>query len=219
MTKINVPLSCPLTAADEPRAINRLALQVAAARHRWSKEFTREWLQTTLRRYLREGGLTIAVKAVEAADTGDEIADAALREVGAELQMPLLQRLDLAPGHLQVVAYFQRAGGRAPLRRKRGRYGQHDHWDRNIAICILIQLACERLGVGPTRDLNGRRTKPSGISLVTAALGRNKIHLDEKTIQQHIWFGIWGELMRQFAPSGRSRIGSPNGENSFKSRL
>jgi hypothetical protein len=56
-----------------------------------------------------------AEKAVEAAEKhDDEIADAALRQVGAELQMPLVQRRDLAPGHLQILAYYQRAAKRAP---------------------------------------------------------------------------------------------------------
>jgi hypothetical protein len=69
----------------------------------------------------REGALSITIKAVEAADQGDDLADAALRTVGAELQTLLVQGRDLAPGHLQIVAYLQRAARRAPHKRKRGR--------------------------------------------------------------------------------------------------
>jgi hypothetical protein len=199
MAKLNVPLSYPLTAADEPRAINRLAMAVALVRHALNKEYSVEWLETTLRSSLREGGLTLAEKTVEAADKGDRIADAALRDVGAELQVDLLQRRDLKAGHLQIIAYYQRAARRPLQKRKQGRYSCHDHWCRNMGICFLIQLASAEYGVEPTRNLNSRSVnrEPSGISLVAAALARNKINLEEGTIQQHIWFGVWGELARR----------------------
>ena len=151
MTIILVPMTRypgPLTADDEQRAIHRVAIWVAMVRHTLSKEYSREWLETTLRQCLYEGDLEIAKKAVEAADQGDELADAALREVGAELWMPSLQGRDLAPGHLQVIAYVQRVTNRAPHKRKRGRYA----WVRNITICILVQLACAEFGVLPTRS-------------------------------------------------------------------
>jgi hypothetical protein len=203
MTSIKVPLAYPLAAVDEQRAINRTALAVATV-HRMigTKEYSREWLDATLRRYLRDGNLSICEKAVEAADNqGDEIADAALRDVGAELQMPLVQGRDLAAGHLQIIAYFQRAGRRPPHKRKRGRYHWSDDWLRNLGICFLVQLTCAEYGVRPTRNRESRRAvrQPSGISLVTAALARNRIYLDEATIQRKIWFGLPGELARRVA--------------------
>jgi hypothetical protein len=201
MTALTVPLSYPLAAADGPRAVERTAVAVSMLRATLSRHYSREWLETTLRRYLREGGLSITIKAAEAADAGDEIADAALREVGAELQMALLQGRTLAPGHVQVIAYLQRAARRAAPKRKPGRYAWYDDWFRNLSLCFLVLLTCAEYGVLPTRNRQSRRSgqRPSGISIVTAALARNQIHLDEGTIQQKIWFGLPGELARQLA--------------------
>jgi hypothetical protein len=197
---MNLPsLRYPLVVADEQRAINRVSVWASMLRHRMEKEYSREWLETELQKGLREGRLTLTIKAVEAADAGDEIADGALRDIGAELQVALVQGRELAPGHLQVIAYFQRAGRRAPHKRKRG-HAWYDDWIRNFAICILVQLACAEYGVPPTRSRGSRRAdrRLSGVSLVTAALARNRVNLDEGTVQQHIWFGLWGELARQF---------------------
>ena len=41
-----------------------------------------------------------------------------------------------------------------------------------------------------------------GISLVVAALGRNGFHLDEKSVQNHIWFSLPGVLTRQAITEG-----------------
>jgi hypothetical protein len=201
------PITLPTIVFDEKRAINRVSVWVSMLRHKMEKEYSREWLETELRKGLREGRLSLTIKAVEAADNGDEIADAALREVGAELQMQLLQKRDLAPGHLQVIAYLQRAAKRAPHKRPRGRRW-YDDWGRNIHICLLIVLACREFGVRASRNRAARRAnkgEPSGISLVVAALARNKIHLDEGSVQENLWFGLPGELVRgilRFAHSG-----------------
>src|SRR5262249_49322650 len=69
----------PTGELDEMRAINRVAVWVTTIRHKMGKQYSREWLETELRNGLREGRLTLTIKAVEAADKGDEIADAALR--------------------------------------------------------------------------------------------------------------------------------------------
>jgi hypothetical protein len=185
---------------DEQLAINRLSVSVALVRHQIGKDYSHEWLATTLRQYLRgidvpdDRRLTLAIKAVEAADQGDEIADAALREVGAEL----IEQRTGRPGDGQIMAYFQRAGLRAPHRRKQGHHWA-DNWSRDLAICILIQRACLELGVAPTRNRDSRRAgrRPSGVSLATAAFARNGIHLDEGSVQRHIWLGLPGELARQ----------------------
>ena len=185
-----ISILLPLVPFDEKRAINRVTVWVALAHHRLSKEWSREWLEVTLRQYLR-GGLITVIKVIDAADKGDEIADAALREVGAELiGLPLE-----GPGDLQILAYFQRAGLRAPHKRGRGRKW-YDRWSRDLAICLLIQLACKEFGVAPTRN-SASVKKPSGCSLVAAALKRNRIRLDERSVQQHIWLGLPGELARQ----------------------
>jgi hypothetical protein len=196
-----VPLDYPLAPADVPRAVDRLAVVVAPLRHTFTKTYSPEWLEKNLRRYLREGGLTIAVKAVDAAERDDdEIADAALRKVGAESQMPLVQKRDLAPGHLQIIAYYQRVHDRDPLKRKQGRYVWSDVWVRNMEICFTVLLACAEFGVEQTRNRESRRANrnASGISLTQKAFARNGVNLEEKTIQNKIWFGIWGELARRF---------------------
>src|SRR5262245_19786283 len=105
----------PMVTFDEQRAINRLSISVASMRSRLREQSTGkwscEWLESELQQYLREGDLTIAELAVEAAiKFDDEIADAALREVGSELQTRMLQGRPLEPGHAQVVTYYQRAG-------------------------------------------------------------------------------------------------------------
>jgi hypothetical protein len=165
---------------------------------RFTKAYSREWLEAELRRALREGDLTIAEKAVAAADKGDEIADAALRDVGAELQMPLLQRRDLACGHLQVIAYVQRVLRNPSHQRGPGR-GWADDWSRNLTVAVLIAVTCTEFAVAPTRNRESRRAdrEPSGCSLVRAALARHKIRLSEATLQRHIWLGGPGALVRQ----------------------
>jgi hypothetical protein len=190
-----MPFLVPLTAIDEQRAIDRVSEWVATVRHKMEKKYSREWLETELRKGLREGRLTLAIKAVEAADKGDEIADAALRMVYAEMAGGAL--LERGPGHLQVWAYGQRAVLRAPHRRPRG-HRWHDDWTRNILICLLVELACIEFGARPSRNRAARRanSEPSCVSLVVAALARNGIHLDEVSVQENIWFGLPGELVR-----------------------
>ena len=123
-------MTLPLLPFDE-YAISRTAVAVSIVRHRLTKEWSREWLETTLRQRLRDGELGITVKAVEAANAGDEIADAALRYVFAELiGAPPAER---RPGHLQIAAYGQRAALRPPHKRKRGR-AWYDDWYRNLVI-------------------------------------------------------------------------------------
>jgi hypothetical protein len=136
----------------------------------------------------------MAIKAVEAADAGDDIADAALRDVGSEL----LERMSGRPGDLQILAYFQRAGRRPPHRRRAGRRWCDD-WYRNLCVCLLVVIAGEEFGVAPTRNRESRRAQrtPSGCSIVAAALKRNRITLDEATVQRHLWLGLPGDLTRQ----------------------
>jgi hypothetical protein len=163
-------------------------------RHWFEKEASREWLETELRKGLREGRLALTIHAVEAADKGDEIADAALRTVLAEMADGMLPKQ--GPGHLQLRAYEQRALLRAPHKRPQG-HRWHDDWMRNIQICMLIDLACREFGVLASRNRASRRANrtASGISLVVAALARNGIHLNEGSVQ-NLWFGLAGDPVR-----------------------
>jgi hypothetical protein len=160
------------------------------------KKYSRDWLETRLLQGLRDGVLTLSIKAVEAAETGDEIADAALRLVHAEMVGGAIP--EWAPGHLQVWSYGQRAVLRAPNQRRRGRQW-YDNWIRDLEICFLIALASTQFNLSPTRNREARRANriPSGISVIVAALARNGIHLDESTVQENIWFGLMGELARR----------------------
>jgi len=203
------PRFLPLRVLDEQRMIEIVATWVAKARHRLEKEFSREWLETAVLNGLREGRLPFTIHVVEAADKGDEICDAALRDFAAELQTLLLQRRDLAPAHLQVIAYLQRVARRAPHQRRGHRW--HDHWMRNIQICVLIDLACRVFDVRPTRHkltaeeaksaksrlASGKANRaPSGVSLVVGALEREGRYLEEGSVQEHIWNGLAGEIVR-----------------------
>jgi hypothetical protein len=194
-------LPYPLTAADVPRAVERVALWVSMRRQVMEKQFSVDWLATELRKGLRAGRLTLTIKALEAAEKhDDEIADVALREVYAELIGGAIA--ERGPGHLQILAFGQRAVLRAPHQRGRG-HRWHDHWMRNITICVWIELACREFGVRASRNRAARRAnrEPSGCSLVVAALARNEIYLDEGTVQQNLWFGLAGELARGIVPA------------------
>jgi hypothetical protein len=199
------PTLSPALRLDEQRMVDQIAGWVKAVSHRLeSKEYSREFLRDELQKGLREGRLTLTNHAVMAADKGDEIADAALRAVYAEMQGAIHAATMLGgtvpkwgPGHLQISAYGQRAVLRAPNERGQG-HRWHDGWMRNIQICRLIDAACREFGVRPTRNRASRRDDraPSGISLVVAALARNKIHLHESSVQENIWKGLPGELVR-----------------------
>jgi hypothetical protein len=111
-----VPVTLPMVVFDEQRAINRVSIWVATVGHMMPKEYSREWLEKTLRRYLREGGLSIATKAALAGDLGDEIADAALRDVFGEMVGGVL--VPRGEGHLQIWAYGHRANKRSAFMRR-----------------------------------------------------------------------------------------------------
>src|SRR5262249_2870154 len=160
------------------------------------KKYTREWLETRLLQGLHDGALTLTIKAVEAADAGDDISDAALRLVYAEMVGGGIA--ERGPGHLQVWSYGQRAILRAPNKRRRGRQW-YDNWIRDVEICFLIALAATQFNLSPTRNREARRANrtPSGISVIVAAMARNGIHLDEGSVQRHTWLGLAGELARR----------------------
>jgi hypothetical protein len=166
---------------DEKLALEIATRWVAAVRDRFDASFSLGWLEKAIRNELRNGSsLTFVVKAVEAAEQGDEIADAALREVGAEL-------MEQRSGHIgegQILAYLQRAALRAPYGRRPGR-PWYDDYQRNLGFCVLIKLACRVFGFHATRSLESRRPnrQPSGVSLIREALVRNGIHIEERTIQ------------------------------------
>ena len=186
VTSVPELLTYPLMPVDVPRAIDRIADWVSDKKHQLVKQFSLEWLETELRKGLREGRLTLTIMAIHAAEKhDDEIADAALRAVYAEMVGGTLPQR--GPGHLQLAAYGQRAVLQAPLKRGRGQRW-HDNWFRNIQICFLIELACREFGVRATRNRETRRADrhPSGISLIVAGLARNGLHIDEASVQENL---------------------------------
>jgi hypothetical protein len=75
---------------------------------------------------------------------------------------------------------------------------------RDINAAMIVEFARRECGVQATRNRAARHraargipTRPSGCSLAAAALARHGYRLDEGTIQEHIWKGMAGELVRE----------------------
>src|SRR5262245_49680249 len=192
----------PAILVETERMVTEASAWVAQVLPTMGKNYSRERLETLLLQGLREGVLTLTIKAVEAAEKdGDEIADAALRLVFAEMAgvMPAQREA----GHLQVWSYGQRAVLRPPNRRPRGKRW-YDNWIRDLDICFLIARASAQFNLFPARNREARRANrnPSGISIIVAALARNGLHLEEDTVQRDIWFGLMGELAHRAMAEG-----------------
>ena len=200
-TPFNPSVRLPTGELDENRAIDCVAVLISRVRPGLEKGCGREWLKTALVEGLREGQLVPAIYAVRMAETADdEICDAALRIVFAEMVGGMFPPEQRGPGHLQVWAYGQHAVLRTRPKRSRGRR-RHNNLVHDIHLCLLIKLICGVLGVQATRNPAARRA-PSAISLVVAALARLKIeHLNEESVQQHIWFGPTGDCVRAIIPA------------------
>jgi hypothetical protein len=187
----------PTGELDEKRAFAWADALVSTTPFRLDRESGRKRLQDDLQDGLREGRLDLALYAIRLAYAGDEMCDVALRTVGAELQMPLLQKRDLAPGHLQIIAYLQNVV-LAP-QRPRGR-GWCDYLVRDVYICLCIDKVRHDLGVPATRNRETRQAKraSSAISLLMPALAKHhNIDLSEKSIQENIWYGALGNRLRR----------------------
>ena len=177
---------------DEKTAATVVAEWIAPIRSEFGREFGRPWIENAFRCALRNNLIDV-VGVVQAAYRGDELADAALRAVGAEL----MEKPSGRPGEAQILLYYQGAGLRALEKPKRGGVW-HREWCRRVTICILVAMACDAFGVPATRNRESRRAKrsPSGCSLVAAALAQNKIFIEEKSIQTNLWEGLPGYLAR-----------------------
>jgi hypothetical protein len=185
-------LTLPKPTLDESSVVDRLAAQVASVLERMSARYSHVRLAELLSDCLRRGDLAVTVKAIEAAERNDDwLADVVLRKTYAEMDTNHQPMTD------QLRAFGQRAVLRPPVARGRGR-DEYAVWSRNINICTLILSTCCEFNLRPTRSGSARRSRtPSGVSLVRAALARNGINIEEKTIQQDIWFGLPGALVRQ----------------------
>jgi hypothetical protein len=162
------------TQLPAPADENMMKIMVAAVqrnadavRDKMTKEAALPWLQSTLEEFLRQGAVD-TLKVVEAAYAGDDIADAALRRVYAEMREARI----FVP--TQLAAYGIKAVQRPPLTRRQGR-SSFDNWRRDIGIAVLVFFAIKQFNLGPTRNREQRRRRqPSASSLVAEALGRGR---------------------------------------------
>ena len=183
----------PVPVFDEQRAVDHVASLVAVLLPRMSACASHARLAELLRNRLRRGDSIVIEKAIRAAERDDDwLADAVLRQTYFEMKD------HGEPMSRQLETFGERAVLRPPVLRGRGR-DEYADWRRNILICVLIQVTCADFNVCPTRSRSARRERrPSGCSLVKQALQRHKIHIEEQTIQQHIWLGgLLGTLVRQ----------------------
>ncbi len=170
---------------NENEMIEFASQKLAVVQQQMSASYSRKWLEAMACDCLQEG-LIETLKLIEAADDGDEIADAALRRVYAEMS----DRGEEPPATLK--AYGIRAVLHGPVRRGRGAHTWFDHWRRDIGIAVLVFLVSEHFGLSSTRNREQRRAgQLSGSSVVSAAFGRRRTNISEKTIEN-----IWGRLRR-----------------------
>jgi hypothetical protein len=171
---------------NEQKMVNIVATDwVPHIREKMTSRASRQWLEDTLCDFLRRG-LIERIKVIEAADNGDEIADAALRRVCAEMKEA---QIDLPP---TLKGWDIKAGLRPPVTRGRGRSG-FDFWQRDIGIACLVVGAMLEFDLPPTRNRKQRRQgRPSASSVVAAAVGR-LFNIDEKRIEA-IWHSLHGDI-------------------------
>jgi hypothetical protein len=186
---------------DENRIIDCIDSVVLTIRRRIEKEASWEAIRNAIERLLRKGQLDFAVTTIALADKGDEICDAALWNVFADIVGGALP--ERGPGHLQVLAYGQRAALRAPHERPPRGHRWHDKWMRNLLTCWLIFFVERDFGIGPSCNRGPKHDKRpralSGISIVVAALARHGVELDATNVQENIWFGPAGDMVRNSA--------------------
>jgi hypothetical protein len=194
----------PPAITNEEQAIAIVAAQ--AAKLLSAMQHSHERLATYLRDALRRGDWSVTNKAIEWAEQrGDWLADTVLRQTYAEMGNTGERVSD------QLRAFGQRAVLRPPVQRGKGR-DQYANWCRDLDICCLVLWACAEFGVRPTRTRSARRERiASGCSLVKKALERHKIFLEERTIQDDIWFGLPGTLTRR-AVAGLGFVHNPFSE-------
>jgi hypothetical protein len=161
---------------SEAEVIEAVSQWIGEVQEKMTAGNSREWLEATLRDHLQRG-LIETLNVIESADAGDEIADAALCRVYAEMR----NRHEEPPVVLE--AYALKALVRGPVTRGRGHLW-YDNWRRDIGIAVLVYLAQRRFGLRPTRNREQRRRcEPSASSAVSAALGRHRINVSDKTVE------------------------------------
>jgi hypothetical protein len=180
---------------DETAMVAIIGDWIAVVEQKMTASASREWLEATLCDFLRQG-LIETLTVIQAADAGDEIADAALRRVYAEMS-------DVGEVPVTLKAYGIKAVLRGPVTRLAGRNMWFDNWRRDIGIACLVCLTMAQFGLRPSRNREQKRKRrPSASSVVAAALGKQaRINVAEKRVE-NIWAGLQGQvatfLARQF---------------------
>jgi hypothetical protein len=163
-------------------AINAVHVVALSIQDRMTAESAREWLLKTLKDYLRQG-LIPTLDVIDSARKGDEIADQALREVGAEM----LNQGEMPPAALR--AYCLEALVRGPVERGPGSAVWYDNFRRDIVIPGLMFHAIEYFGhleLKTTRRPNVP-SRPSYASIVAEALKRAGIKGISEGRINNIW--------------------------------
>jgi hypothetical protein len=184
---------------DEKRMIDIVAVELARLGPRIEKEWDLKFLQQLLLNGLRSGRPEFARNAVRAADRGDEFAHSALRIVYFEREGGAFP--GRGPWHVHIKQYGMRAVVHpdAPRRSPRGRRWV-ENWVRNYHVCRFVVWTCDKFGLHPRRNRFAHRADraPSGISVVVAALDQAKIwYTTEAYVQEHVWGGLAGEIVRE----------------------
>jgi hypothetical protein len=199
---------------NEERVIDCVAAAASTVRYKMERKGSLEAIKAAIERLLREGRLRFTITTIEFADKGDEIADAALRTVFAEMVGGMFP--ERGPGHLQIWAYGQRAVLREAHRRPRGQRW-YDKWMRNILTCHLITIVERDFGIPPSHNrspserMDGKRNRKnadalSGIGIVVKALALIDVDVgDEASVQENIWFGAAREIYENIwlEPAGK----------------
>jgi hypothetical protein len=173
---------------DEETAIARATEWLGMVREKMTAQASREWLESGLRDLLLRD-LIDRMEVVDAADAGDEIADAALGYIFHSM----MDRGETPPACM--IAYEARARRRGPLKRKAGNHTWDEDWRRNIGIACLVHAVSVRLGLNLTRNRESRRARrPSACSVVAEALRRSDVANISESRVQVIWTGLAGSL-------------------------
>ncbi len=160
-----------------------LETEIAATLDHWidlvAEALTTDAARTLLRAHIRERvrqGTIPTMQVIEAARAGHEDADAALRELAAEM----LDHGEMPPAALRT--YAQEALVRPPTTYPRGR-NLTDFWLRDVAIAVIVAMGVERWSsLPPTRNRASKR--PSMCGLVSLALGRRHISVGERRVEK-----------------------------------
>lgn len=179
-----------LVVFDEAAAIDEVATWVETVQEKMTAGYSRQWLEDELVTLLRQGTMA-ELRIIEAAEKDDdEIADAALRRVWSEITNRHEQ-----PSVLLSSFAMKVVNRGEPIKRGRGHYW-YDNWRRDFGVVVLVYLTHRRFNLTPTRNREQRRRlTPSASSIVTAALGRHRVNVAEKSVE-NIWGALSGHVGR-----------------------